>query len=396
VVGVVAIAGIVTATLLTATLFSTGFTSASRAGVQAQAAAEAGIDYATADLTTCTSGSIVSPVGTSPRFSVTVAHRSVVGAAWTAGCPPTGALEIQLVSTGFADVPGAAGHDRGNSRRMEAVLRAQFNRAVVGDKGIRIAGNVEFLPNGRTAEMSTNGDFRCNGGLIHTDTLYVGGAFIPNNTGNCGRTGPLVQGSAVDPELPINVFPKLYMDDPRWPTDRKDAAWLATRLGWTGDPCSITRTLTSPVVLSSTPVLIDATSCANGLTLSVDGTLSLAADVVIMANKLTTVEGKLLGIKSNDLRPRSLFLVRPWPVERVGGCEDDPPDDFLLNGNMQSLDQYASVLIYSSTEIVTGTRSGKNPINGQIYGCKLNLQGAARINFVPVGSALVAMKRDLG
>lgn len=397
VVAVVAITAVVAAGLLTSAVFSVGFTSATRAAVQAQAAAEAGLDYAAANLSTCSGGVIASAAGSQPEFSVTVEHRTFSASSW-APCAPRGAYEVRLVSTGKAASRGTAGQTRGDVRSMTAILRNEFPRAVVGDRGIRVSGTLLVSAPSGPVEMSTNADFVCNGSVSHSGTLFVGGLVNPKQPGyTCGRTGPVVQGSAVNPDVPPNLFPQMRKSDlRRWPTTTQSVQWLASTLGSTGtDPCTIVTSPAMPVVIG--PVLVDATSCTgvNGLTLSFNGTLSLAGDVVIMADKLTTEASRTMQVRSQDGKERVLYLIRPWPANRVGGCPADPDPDFLLNGDIRTPDLIAAVMLYSSGEIMTGTNSGKNPLNGQMYACQLTLQGSADVRFRPVGPMLLLSKRDL-
>ncbi len=101
-VAIIAVTGVIAATLLTTTMYAVGYASSSRASVQAQAAADGGIDYALLNLTACSNGVITSPASTTPVFRVVVDHR-VTNGAWVNGsCPAASAAQVRLTSTGDA------------------------------------------------------------------------------------------------------------------------------------------------------------------------------------------------------------------------------------------------------------------------------------------------------
>ncbi|TFD59862.1 hypothetical protein E3T39_09250 [Cryobacterium suzukii] len=126
VIGLMAVAGVATLAIAGSTMNSIGVSSATRAGVQAQAAAEAGIDAALANLSqpTCTElWGTTTPVSTVDVFysmdPTPVADEPDEN--WLPGCPATNAERVKIKSKGTADQAGQAGNESGDSRTVEAI-----------------------------------------------------------------------------------------------------------------------------------------------------------------------------------------------------------------------------------------------------------------------------------
>jgi cytoskeletal protein CcmA (bactofilin family) len=126
-IGVTAVSGIVAVTMTTMSFHAIGYTTSTRAGVQAQAAAEAGIDYAAASLATSACQAQYSSA-TAPRFTVTIASSTLAASpgatdtSWVSGCPTSASVQrVKLVSTGTAGALGVAGNSSGNVRKVEAI-----------------------------------------------------------------------------------------------------------------------------------------------------------------------------------------------------------------------------------------------------------------------------------
>lgn len=128
VLGVMGVSGVIALTITSMSLHAVGYTTSTRAGVQAEAAAEAGIDFAAANLATSVCQSQYSST-TAPVFAVTVAYSTLqtspgdVDTSWVSGCPSsTSAMRLKLVSTGWASTVGVAGNSSGNVRKVEAIF----------------------------------------------------------------------------------------------------------------------------------------------------------------------------------------------------------------------------------------------------------------------------------
>jgi cytoskeletal protein CcmA (bactofilin family) len=130
-IGVMAVAAIISLTVTSSTIYAVGYSTASRAGVEAQAAAEGGIDFAAANLASSCQPTYANAA---PAFSVAVywssltqASAPAVDTSWVAGCPTSAtAQRLKLVSTGSASVKGLAGNSSGNSRKVEADYNYTF------------------------------------------------------------------------------------------------------------------------------------------------------------------------------------------------------------------------------------------------------------------------------
>ena len=126
VIGLMAVAAIATLAIAGSTMNSLGVSSAARAGVQAQAAAEAGIDDALANLSQpiCTEEwGTTTPVSTVDVF-YSLYPTPAAGEPdtnWPTGCPPTNAERVKIVSIGEATQAGQAGNTTGDKRKVEAV-----------------------------------------------------------------------------------------------------------------------------------------------------------------------------------------------------------------------------------------------------------------------------------
>ncbi|TFD17167.1 hypothetical protein [Cryobacterium sp. TMT2-23] len=127
-IGMTAVAAIIAITITSSSLYAVGYTTSTRSGVQAQAASEAGIDYAAAKLATAVcQGQYATSV--EPVFNVTVLSSTLTASAtgdvdtsWVTGCPTSAAFKrIKLVSSGSANTLGLAGNASGNERRVEAI-----------------------------------------------------------------------------------------------------------------------------------------------------------------------------------------------------------------------------------------------------------------------------------
>ena len=127
--GLTAVASIIAITITSSSLYAVGYTTSTRSGVQAQAAGEAGIDYAAAKLATSVCQSQYGPTVTEPVFTVAVSSSLLsasatgdVDTSWVAGCPTSAAFKrVKLVSQGSANTLGMLGNASGDKRKVEAI-----------------------------------------------------------------------------------------------------------------------------------------------------------------------------------------------------------------------------------------------------------------------------------
>jgi Tfp pilus assembly protein PilX/cytoskeletal protein CcmA (bactofilin family) len=207
VLGVMAVAMIVAVAVASATLSSVGFTGATRAGVQAQAAAEAGIDHAEAAIRksgTCKnegySSAQIPSSELPPKFGV-VTYYSALEAGdsdWKTGCSSTSAKRIKLKSTGEARDNGAGDYSAGNKRVVEAVYARPAATATTTASGPAVyaysatgfTGSGTLLPvNGSIPSvLLRNDDVACDGGGFVTGDLVAANGSV-NISGSCSVTG---------------------------------------------------------------------------------------------------------------------------------------------------------------------------------------------------------------
>lgn len=204
VIAVLAVAAVIAATLVTATVYSAGFTSATRASVQSRAAAEAGIDAVVAGLrlddpTTCPSGGEFTRTDP-PEYSVQLQTPDGTGG-WTDGCPVASTESVRFQSTGYAEADGAAGHARGDESTMEAVFTVnremppEFPRALVGDRAITTSAATRVTAPSGPADLVTNGDLICSGNMNESGMVYIGGNLIASAA--CAMGSPAYVGGGV-------------------------------------------------------------------------------------------------------------------------------------------------------------------------------------------------------
>lgn len=127
VLGLLAVGLIMTSLVLTSVVGAMGFSTYTRAGVQSQAAAEAGIAAARAGLTagTCTGSApqYTNAIGETPAYVATIWRPSGTGG-WTAGCPIGTTTQVRIISTGYAVAGGISGVSDGDTTVLEAILAA--------------------------------------------------------------------------------------------------------------------------------------------------------------------------------------------------------------------------------------------------------------------------------
>jgi hypothetical protein len=191
VIGVMAVALLVMTLVTTSIVSGVGHTSATRAGVQSQAAAEAGIAAAreVVDGNKCTTATIA---GTTPKYSVAISWSAVAPPAtpttWTSSCPPTSAAQIRYVSTGTAASGGVAGQTAQNTSSIESIYGGKS--VTNTDTGT----NAAIYSWGSTVSGASG----ISGGVGLLNTLAVGGpkATIQVKNGNAACSGLNLNASA--------------------------------------------------------------------------------------------------------------------------------------------------------------------------------------------------------
>ena len=120
VIGLALVTSVIGVTVVTATINGLGVTTSTRAGVQARAAAEAGVDRA---LVAIQSGCVTTfQTTTAPRFKYSLQHSiSSTSPTWVTGCPTNASTLIKITSTGYAANTTVTGASPSDSRIVEAI-----------------------------------------------------------------------------------------------------------------------------------------------------------------------------------------------------------------------------------------------------------------------------------
>lgn len=218
VVGVMAVGMILASLILTSLISAVSFTSSTRAGVQSQAAAEAGIAAAQAGLQIsgdcAAKGGVYGPVTPTPglEYRATVWVKNSTGN-WVRGCPSATATEVKIISTGDARNTGVAGDSAGDESFVEAVF------------GINIAPIVEapspsavYVGGGASANSLTitsansqpgdihilTGNFNCTSGSTINGSIIVGNGNA-NLTNSCIITGSVKASGSVTVSAAVTI-----------------------------------------------------------------------------------------------------------------------------------------------------------------------------------------------
>ncbi len=120
VIGLALVTSVIGVTVVTATINGLGVTTSARAGVQARAAAEAGVDQA---LVSIQSGCVTtaSSSGT-PKYTYDLQYSiSSTTPSWVTGCPTSDATLIKITSKGFAANTTVSGSSSADTRTVEAI-----------------------------------------------------------------------------------------------------------------------------------------------------------------------------------------------------------------------------------------------------------------------------------
>lgn len=227
VVGLMAVSLLTTSLVATSVVTATEYTSVTRAGVQSQAAAEAGIAAARAGLLngTCSAhgSAYASAANSVPEYLATIWIPS--GSAWVRGCPTGTATQVRILSTGYAANEGALGSDGRDETSLEVVLSAISVPSTIEATGPAIyaynsqgfggGGKLVTIGGTDTSIMIKEGDVDCTGGaagdadiVVNNGNLKVsGGCVITGNAYASGRItlpgGPNIGGNAVANALTI-------------------------------------------------------------------------------------------------------------------------------------------------------------------------------------------------
>lgn len=193
VMGVLAVTVLVTVLISSSVVNAMGFTTATRAGVQSQAAAEAGIAVAQASLMRgdCTTGLYES--NSDLVYSVTITY--VKDGVTSVGCPPEGSSEVRITAAGEA-VDGGVTFSGSDESTMEAQYVATNSSVPASGAAIYAYSATGFGGSGSLVSMDgsdatvhiKHGDVTCDGTSSIPDAFVVADGSL-TATGSCNIGG---------------------------------------------------------------------------------------------------------------------------------------------------------------------------------------------------------------
>lgn len=380
VVGLVAIAGILAAVVATSTIQALGQTSATRAGVQAQAAADAGVEFARAlieaddcthevdrdygDIYSSSELAELSIEPDTPYFETTVQYNLALSGTWSPGCPEgllNAALnyQVRIESTGYAESPGV-----GVSALDEHTVEAVFGWSILA--GPAPTGGIR--PSGAAVYAFTSQGFSGSGTLISVNGSKPG-VLIRQGDVNCsGASSGIDDIVAGDGE--VDVSGSCMIDGNVWATDH---VTVDGGTGVTGSIISNGATITRPVggsIWSTGPVTLDwGSSVAGTITsTSLTATGSVVGQNVVTGGNLTATQTDFQsGINAmGDIKLRDLTLdgkavgrrlILDGGVTLNGDADIYGRADATAGWASSAKNVTATVINFTGQNRVTGTRT---------------------------------------
>ncbi len=201
VLGLLAVGLILTSVILASVVSASGYSRYTRAGVQAQSAAEAGIAAARAGLTagTCSGSTPTyrSANGDVPAYAATIWRPDGSGG-WVQGCPVGTGTQVRILSTGYSEAPGSTGFSAANSTVLEAILAASSTPISITASGPAIyaysassfggSGSLVSVDGSVPDVLVKTGNVTCNGDATGVANFVVNGGSLAVQ-GSCKISG---------------------------------------------------------------------------------------------------------------------------------------------------------------------------------------------------------------
>lgn len=203
VLGMILLMGVVLTVIASSAVFGAYFTTQTRASVESQAAADAGVDFAYASLVSdpagCAAVGGVYSSATAPSFSAEISYQQVEGGPWVDGCPDLADSnnfpeQVKIVSSGTAQQIGSGGFDSGDSTTVEALWTKpvdppSFEQAIRGDLGIEFNTGTTVFDSDVQGDIYSEGELECPTGMNIAGSLISTGHV--DYRGNCVIQGDL-------------------------------------------------------------------------------------------------------------------------------------------------------------------------------------------------------------
>ena len=218
VLGLALVTSVIGVTVVTATINGLGVTSSSRAGVQARAAAEAGVDRALVAIQGSCATTFTST--TNPRYRYDLQHSIPTSPpsppTWVTGCPTNASDLIKITSIGYAANTTVTGASPSDSRKIEAVyanvpvyvqapviqpavyahtMEGDFKNFVLNSSSALIAADVQ-IKNGNVIcsnSATIDGSVLLANGYVQLDRCDVNGAIHVSKYVDVSGTGTVVK-----------------------------------------------------------------------------------------------------------------------------------------------------------------------------------------------------------
>ncbi|HEU0205765.1 MAG TPA: polymer-forming cytoskeletal protein [Pseudolysinimonas sp.] len=417
VIALVALGLIVGASLSTSVVGGLTFSGSTRAHLQSQAAADAGVAATIAGLYagTCTTQPTTATYTSTGSVTYTATVQRLVNGLWQTGCPAFLTPQVKVLSTGRA--VNASGTPYGAATTVEAVYQFLWPGAKPSGVGMYLYGGATVQANS-SLDLSEGGlvikkgNFVCgknnavlNGNVSVTGNLdlgsnscaingsaWVSGAVTLGSKGSV--SGNLTSGS-VSPNPPgaqvggtytsTSTIPATapWTDIPYTPTDWRDSTGdLYQVVTLSGASCTQVGGWFGG--LAGKPTIINALGCTNGIQVSNNTTFKLTSDVVIFAPVYNWGSINQLNFASSDTTAHRLWLMTPDNLTDAKPTCGSGEGDFAINNSFQ-IQAPISAMLYTPCAF-----NGKNGFvwRGQIYaGSYSDVENNPSFTFIPVGVA---------
>ena len=443
------VVGLILTTLISSQIVSAyGFSSSTRAGVQSQAAADAGVAAAQAGLYVSSGSGSCAGQPTAGTYSSTgtLSYNATVqydaGSGWQSGCPTLSATRVRIVSTGTATSSGVAGASSGNTSQVEAV----FNYLT---PGVTTSGTSMYLYGGGKVEANSSLDLSESDGIIiksgnldctKNNTVINGDVTVQGNlnfTGSCTVNGnATVQGTAtlgsgnilgnltagaVSPNPPGTKVGGTYTQSAATPVTPPWTDVSYRPQDWVDSSGALYQVKTAPTDISCTlpngslggsslghPVIINMLGCPGGPLASNNTNVQLTSDVVIFAQQFNFASVNSLVFSSQNSSVHRIWFITPdYVADGAPTCQTGAPyyqGDFAVKNGYTASDPTTTTDTFQTTNTVQAMLytpcafQGKNGFtwNGQIYaGTYSYVQNNPVFTFTPIGIAGVNLDTGL-
>lgn len=257
VIALMAVSILLVALMSSSVVYSIGFSTATRAGVQAQGAAEAGLAAATVGLETGTCSSVgavyQNVAGQTPTYRAVVYVPS--GGGWVQGCPAAGNTNVRILSNGTAANGGTSGQKGNNSKTLETVLGPSTQPTQVAATGPAVyaysssnfggSGTLVSVDGSSPKVMISTGNVNCNGASSGASDLVVKNGNL-DMSGSCSVTGNVWASGSLTVEGGVQIGGNAVANSISVPSGKiQGSAWSASTTSLSGGSSYIYGNLTS-------------------------------------------------------------------------------------------------------------------------------------------------------